>query len=50
MNEFTNLVKAMRTAQKEYFKTKHFSALDKSRRLEREVDAALQKLENPELF
>ena len=36
--QFFNLVKQMREAQKEYFKTRSAQALDTSRRLEREVD------------
>lgn len=35
---FFNLVKQMREAQKEYFKTRSMQALDNSRKLEREVD------------
>jgi hypothetical protein len=42
--EFTKLVAEMRHAQKEYFRTKSSSALDDSKRLERQVDAALKAL------
>ena len=34
-------VKEMRDTQKEFFKTKQFPALDKARRLEREVDGMI---------
>lgn len=50
MNDFTNLVKQMRIAQKEYFKSRNFTVLEKSKKLERAVDAEINKILNPELF
>ena len=41
--EFSALVRDMRTAQNEYFKTRSKDALNKSKRLERQVDEALHK-------
>lgn len=40
--EFTDLVARMRAAQKAYFRTRSYSDLDESKRLEREVDNALR--------
>jgi hypothetical protein len=42
VNEFVELVAAMRAAQKEYFRTRTPSSLAEAKRLEREVDAALK--------
>ena len=39
--EFRKLVSEMRHAQKEYFRTRSGDALDKSKRLERQVDKEL---------
>lgn len=41
MNEFIELVREMRNAQKEYFKTRDKSVLLKSKELERKVDSFL---------
>ena len=41
MKEFIELVREMRNAQKEYFKTRDKSVLLKSKELERKVDAFL---------
>lgn len=43
MNEFIELVREMRNAQKEYFKTRDKNILQKSKELERKVDALLQQ-------
>lgn len=48
--EFLKTVKDMRDAQKEYFKTRSFSALEKSRHLEKRVDQMIKDNENPGLF
>ncbi|WP_299129429.1 hypothetical protein [uncultured Winogradskyella sp.] len=44
MTDFEKLVKAMRTAQKEFKKSKSAASREKSGRLERQVDAELEKL------
>lgn len=41
MNEFIELVREMRNAQKEYFKTRDKNILLKSKELERKVDSFL---------
>ena len=41
--DIIHLVIRMRTAQKEYFRTKDRTYLDVARKLEREVDAALER-------
>ncbi len=46
--EFSALVRDMRTAQNDYFKTRSKDALNKSKRLERQVDEALHKHYNPD--
>lgn len=43
--EFFELVKSMRKAQKDYFATRTNSALNKSKQLEREVDAEIKRVE-----
>lgn len=48
--EFKDLVKNMRTSQTEYFRTRSMAALNKSKMLERQVDAEINKTGNPELF
>lgn len=48
-SEFIKLVKSMRTSQKEYFKSKSFASLEKSKSLEREVDSVIKELESPKL-
>ena len=40
--EFVNLVKKMRTAQKDYFHTRTKAALERSKQFEKEVDQAIQ--------
>lgn len=40
---FRQLVAEMRHAQKEYFRTRSSSALEQSKRLERQVDEALRE-------
>lgn len=46
---FKILVRDMRTAQKEYFKSRSAASLTKSKSLEREVDYELSKEQNPTL-
>lgn len=48
--EFRKLVSEMRHSQKEYFRTRSGDALDKSKRLERQVDKALADNGQKELF
>lgn len=43
--EFTTLVKSMRAAQRKYFATRSGDDLEESKRLEREVDAAVKDRE-----
>lgn len=43
--EFVDKVRTMRDAQKEYFKTRSRSVLEKCKQLEREVDAELSRLQ-----
>lgn len=45
--QFIDLVCRMRSAQKQYFRTRSYGDLDKSEKLEREVDNALRELTNP---
>ena len=40
-NEFRELVRKMREAQQNYFRTRHKGYLDQSRSLEKQVDAEL---------
>jgi mitochondrial fission protein ELM1 len=44
LSEFAQLVKDMRTAQKSYFKTRNNIDLETSKRLEKQVDAALEAM------
>lgn len=44
MKEFIALVLEMRAAQKEYFKTRSKDVLNRSKELERKVDAELQNI------
>lgn len=44
--EFFDKVVDMRKAQKEYFKTRLPSALQKSKQLETEIDAEIKRVEN----
>lgn len=46
MKEFIELVREMRNAQKEYFKTRSKDVLNLSKELERKVDAELQSINN----
>lgn len=46
MKEFVELVREMRAAQKEYFKTRSKDVLSRSKELERKVDAELQSINN----
>jgi hypothetical protein len=46
MKEFIELVREMRNAQKEYFKTRSKDALNRSKELERKVDNYLQSINN----
>ncbi len=50
--EFIELVQQMRSAQKEFFRTKSTTALTVAKRLERNVDLALRRLngEQKEFF
>lgn len=49
--DLAELVAEMRTAQKEYFRTRSSSALERSKDLERKVDAACTELlRQPQLF
>lgn len=42
--EFFNLVSEMRQAQKNYFKTRNQSYLDRSKHLEKQVDAEIERV------
>ena len=44
--QFLDLVERMRAVQKEYFKTRDKNVLQESKRLEKEVDEALEKMGN----
>jgi hypothetical protein len=46
MTEFMQLVRDMRAAQKEYFRTRSKDVLNRSKELERKVDAELQSINN----
>ena len=46
VGEFINIVKEMRKAQKEYFKTRSQASLTKSKELEKTVDKLLAEREN----
>lgn len=45
--QFINLVCRMRSAQKQYFRTRSYGDLDENKKLEREVDQALRDFSNP---
>ncbi|MEO1527711.1 MAG: hypothetical protein AAFX06_19955 [Planctomycetota bacterium] len=51
-DDFIALVHQMRTAQKEYFRTRDGSVLSRSKELERRVDQAVAELQDrqPSLF
>lgn len=46
MKEFIALVSEMRAAQRAYFRTRSNDALNRSKELERKVDAKLQSINN----
>lgn len=46
VGDFINIVKEMRKAQKEYFKTRSQASLTKSKELEKTVDKLLAEREN----
>ena len=48
--EFVALVREMRQAQKEYFKTRDRDVLNRSKSLERQVDKAIEAMNAPGLF
>ena len=48
--KFIKLVDQMRTAQKEYFKSRSGASLTKSKSLERQVDSEIANFKNPNLF
>lgn len=43
--EFFDKVVEMRNAQKEYFKSRDKAALDEAKRLEKEIDAEIRRVE-----
>lgn len=45
--QFIDLVCRMRSAQKQYFRTRSYDDLEESKKLEREVDQALRDFSNP---
>ena len=45
---FVSLVSEMRQAQKEYFRTRSTSALQRSKQLEKKVDAAIRQAQSPQ--
>lgn len=48
MNEFIKLVKELRKAQIKYFRTRNYNDLNKAKQLEKDVDAKISELENPQ--
>ncbi len=50
MNEFMILVKRMREAQKEYFRTRTKEALQFSKTMEAKVDKEIETVNMPKLF
>lgn len=46
--DLANLGKAMRAAQKTYFKTRSAEALNESKRLEKEFDALVERILTPQ--
>jgi len=44
INEYAKLVNEMRTAQKDFFRTRSGTALEQSKRLERQVDEATRNI------
>lgn len=47
VNQFRDLVRNMRAAQREYFRTRSHFVLQRSKELERQVDAELKADEQP---
>ena len=45
--KFIDLVCRMRSAQKQYFRTRSYADLEESKKLEREIDQALRDFSNP---
>ncbi len=48
MEEFVNLVQAMRMAQKTYFRTRSYDNLNKSKMLEAQVDREIKRITHPD--
>ena len=48
MEEFVNLVQAMRTAQKTYFRTRNGSDLLICKKLEAQVDREIKRITHPD--
>lgn len=46
--EFVNLVQAMRTAQKTYFRTRSYDDLNTCKKLEAQVDREIQNITHPD--
>lgn len=47
INEYAQLVKSMREAQKTYFRTRYTEDLNKSKKLEKQVDEATEGILKP---
>ena len=47
--DYFNLTKQMREMQKKYFKTRNYTVLEESKRLENEVDRAIKKIETTQI-
>ena len=51
MTEFEQLVAEMRKAQKDFFRTRNYKILEKSKELEKQVDQYLdEQVNGPDLF
>ncbi len=48
MEEFVNLVQAMRTAQKKYFRSRSYDDLDTCKKLESQVDREIKRISHPD--
>ena len=48
LEEFVNLVQAMRSAQKAYFRTRSHDDLDRAKKLESQVDREIQRITHPD--
>lgn len=46
--QFVEKVSEMRNAQKQYFRTRSYEILSRAKQLEREVDAEIERLLNPQ--